>query len=140
MYARQSKASDIALKDINKALIIQFDTYMKVEKNLCQNTIIRYMKCFKKIINIGLGNGWIKINPFLGIKFREEKVVKDVLTKEEVLRIYNKEFSISRLERTRDIFVFCCYTGIADKKQREEKEGNRLIVRKECPLVALSAE
>lgn len=137
MYARQSKASDIALKDINKALIIQFDTYMKVEKNLCQNTIIRYMKCFKKIINIGLGNGWIKINPFLGIKFREEKVVKDVLTKEEVLRIYNKEFSISRLERTRDIFVFCCYTGLAfiDVHDLHESDffvdpnGNKWIIR-----------
>ena len=64
------------------------------------------MKCFKKIINIGLGNGWIKINPFLGIKFREEKVKKDVLTMDEVMRIYSKEFSIPRLERTRDIFVF----------------------------------
>ena len=113
MYARQSKASDIALKDINKALIIQFETFMKVDKNLCQNTVIRYMKCFKKIINIGLGNGWIKINPFLGIKFREEKVKKDVLTMDEVMRIYNKEFSIPRLERTRDIFVFCCWTFVA---------------------------
>ncbi|MCM0717707.1 site-specific integrase [Parabacteroides sp. W1-Q-101] len=137
MYARQSKASDIALKDINKALIIQFETFMKVDKNLCQNTVIRYMKCFKKIINIGLGNGWIKINPFLGIKFREEKVKKDVLTMDEVMRIYNKEFSIPRLERTRDIFVFCCWTGLAfiDVHDLHESDffvdsnGNKWIIR-----------
>lgn len=113
MYARKSNISDIALKDINNALIVQFDTYLKVEKNCSQNTVIRYMKCLKKIINIGLGNGWIKINPFLAIKFKEDKVKKDVLTTEEVMRIYNKEFSIPRLERTRDIFVFCCWTGLA---------------------------
>lgn len=136
-YARQSKASDIALKDINKALIIQFETFMRVDKNLCQNTVIRYMKCFKKIINIGLGNGWIKINPFLGIKFREEKVKKDVLTMDEVMRIYNKEFSIPRLERTRDIFVFCCWTGLAfidvyDLHESDffvDSNGNKWIIR-----------
>lgn len=113
MYARQSKAQDIALKDISNVFIVHFETFLKVDKDCCQNTVIRYMKCFKKIINIGLANGWIKINPFLGIKFKEEKVRKDVLTLEEVMRIYNKEFSIPRLERTRDIFIFCCWTGLA---------------------------
>ncbi len=35
--------------------------------------------------------------------------------------------------------LFPWFTGIEDKKRRKENEGNRLIVRNECPLVALSA-
>ena len=45
-----------------------------------------------------------------------------------------------RLKQVRDVFVFACFTGLEDKKQREEKDGNRLIFSGGCPLVSLSAE
>jgi integrase len=35
------------------------------------------------------------------------------LTKDELERIENKTFSIDRLERVKDIFLFSCYTGYA---------------------------
>lgn len=40
-------------------------------------------------------------------------MVKDFLTIEEVNTIRSKEFGIERLDKVRDIFVFCCYTGLA---------------------------
>lgn len=36
--------------------------------------------------------------------------------------------------------IFLCFWGIVAKMRKEEKEGNRLVVRNECPLAALSAE
>ncbi|MGE8536939.1 MAG: site-specific integrase [Chryseobacterium sp.] len=35
------------------------------------------------------------------------------LTKEEIQRIYEKEFASDRLNQVRDIFLFSCYTGLA---------------------------
>lgn len=65
------------------------------------------------MVNIAIANGWITVNPFAGIKFSEKKVVKDFLTIEEVNTIRTKEFGIERLDMVRDIFIFCCYTGLA---------------------------
>ena len=65
------------------------------------------------MVNLAIANGWINVNPFAGIKFSEKKVVKDFLTIEEVNTICTKEFGIERLDMVRDIFIFCCYTGLA---------------------------
>ena len=32
---------------------------------------------------------------------------------DEIMNMYQKEFSIKRLEETRDVFIFCCFTGFA---------------------------
>ena len=75
--------------------------------------MIRYMKCLKKVVNLSLANGWMTVNPFAGIKYAEKKVIREYLTMPEVNRLREKEFSIQRLEMVRDIFLFCCYTGLA---------------------------
>ena len=62
---------------------------------------------------MGIANGWITRNPFFGITFREEKVKVATLTFDEILSMYHKEFTIPRLERVRDVYVFCCFTGLA---------------------------
>ncbi|MDZ7606867.1 MAG: site-specific integrase [Cyclobacteriaceae bacterium] len=38
---------------------------------------------------------------------------KEYLTKEEVQKIRDKSFEIDRLDHVKDIFIFCCYTGLA---------------------------
>ena len=113
MYAEESKQPDIAMKDINNAMIKRYDTFLKTKKGLCQNTVTRYMKCFRKIINKGLANAWILVNPFANIKSVEVLVDKATLTPNEIIRIYKKEFEIERLQVCRDVFIFCCFTGLA---------------------------
>ena len=113
MLAEKSKVNDIPLKHLNGEMIRNFETFLKIKKKVAQNTMIRYMKCLKKVTNLAIANGWITVDPFAGIKFSEKKVVKDFLTIEEVNTIRSKEFGIERLDIVRDIFVFCCYTGLA---------------------------
>ena len=113
MFAQTDNAPDVLLQSINGNLILRFEAFLKVNKGCCQNTVIRYMKCLKKITNMGIANGWITRNPFFGITFREEKVKVATLTFDEILSMYHKEFTIPRLERVRDVYVFCCFTGLA---------------------------
>ena len=113
MMARKTKVADFPIKNLNGEMIRNFEAFLKIEKRVAQNTMIRYMKCLKKVVNLAIANGWITVNPFAGIKFSEKKVVKDFLTIEEVNTIRNKDFGIERLNMVRDIFIFCCYTSLA---------------------------
>lgn len=113
MFARQSNAKDIAINEVNRKMITDFETFLKVDKGVAQNTMIRYMKCVKKIINLSLANGWITVNPFAAVRFKEKVVIRDFLTMEEINRMREKEFGIFRLEMVRDVFLFCCFTGLA---------------------------
>ena len=61
---------DLPLSDFTGEVIRAYKVYLKTEKDLCQNTLIRYMKALKKITNRCLANDWIHKDPFAGIKFR----------------------------------------------------------------------
>lgn len=104
---------DLLLKEVKGELVREFEFFMKTEKGCQQNTVIRYMKCFKKVINLAIANEYITRNPFAGIKFHEVPVNKEFLTLEELNRLSEKKFEIDRLELVRDVFLFCCFTGLA---------------------------
>jgi len=113
MTLKQYRLKDIPLKEVNHAFIQDYIHFLKVEKNLSENTLIRYMKVIKKITNMSLANEWMTKNPFVNIKFHEQEVHKEFLTKEELKTLRTKEFDIPRLDLVRDVFLFQCWTGLA---------------------------
>jgi hypothetical protein len=54
-------------------------------------------------------------NPPAGIKFHEKEVVREFLTIDELMTIYQKEFTLPRLALVRDMFIFAAFTGLAFK-------------------------
>ena len=104
---------DLPLTEVNGELVRAFEFYLKTEKSCQQNTVIRYMKCLKKITNRALANEWITKDPFVGIKFHEKEVVREFLTMDELLTIYHKDFPLERIRIVRDVFIFAAFTGLA---------------------------
>lgn len=104
---------DLPLSEVNGELVRAFEFYLKTEKSCQQNTVIRYMKCLKKITNLALANEWIPKDPFIGIKFHEKEVIREFLTMDELLIIYHKDFSLERITVVRDVFIFAAFTGLA---------------------------
>lgn len=47
------------------------------------------------------------------LKLRIEPVDRGFLNKTELAKLAEKEFGTFRLEQVRDVFLFCCYTGLA---------------------------
>ena len=113
MMSRKTKVADFPIKNLNGEMIRDFEAFLKIEKRVAQNTMIRYMKCLKKVVNLAIANGWITVNPFAGIKFHEKEVVREFLTMDELMTIYQKEFSLPRLALVRDVFIFSAFTGLA---------------------------
>ena len=104
---------DILLSDVNGQFINDFDFYLKTVRKCQQNTSLKHLKNLKKIVRIALANDWIRKDPFFGIQFKREEINIEFLTHEELETLIHKEFAVKRLELVRDIFVFCCFTGLA---------------------------
>jgi len=107
------KTSDIDITKIDHAFIMDYDFWLRSVRKCANNTAVKYIKNFKKIIRLSIANGWITKDPFLGYKAKLKVVERPYLTKEEIQTIYEKEFASDRLIQVRDIFLFSCYTGLA---------------------------
>lgn len=105
--------NDISLKKIDYAFIMDFDFYLRADRKIGNNTTVKYIKNFKKIIRIALANDWIDKDPFVKYKGKVKEVQREFLIEQEINAIREKEFGIERLDHVRDIFIFCCYTGLA---------------------------
>lgn len=110
---KEYNVSDIALNDLEARFISQFDTFLKTEKNCAHNSAITRLKNLKKIINFALENEWISKNPFAFYRFRVDTVDPVFLTLDEIKKIFSKKITVKRLDQVRDVFVFCCMTGLA---------------------------
>lgn len=107
------KVSDFPIKQINHEFITEYEYYLKAVRKCSHNTAIKYLTNFKKIMRICLGNGWIDKDPFINYRFQLKEVEREILHQHELQAIADKEFATSRLEQVRDVFLFCCFTGLA---------------------------
>ena len=113
-YMKQAyRMADIPLKDITDEFIRGFEHYLKTNKPCSQNATVKYLKNLKKIIRLALANHWIVVDPFFEIRLRQTATNRAFFLEEEIKVLMNKEFTIPRLETVRDIFIFCCFTGLA---------------------------
>jgi site-specific recombinase XerD len=107
------KTSDIDITKIDHAFIMDYDFWLRSVRKCANNTAVKYIKNFKKIIRLCMANGWLSKDPFVGYKAKLKVVERPYLSKEEIQTIYEKEFASDRLNQVRDIFLFSCYTGLA---------------------------
>lgn len=107
------KANDFPVKDIDNQFINSFVYYLKTELNLSHNSALKYLAYLKKIMRVAFSNGWIEKDPFYNFKMKVEQIDREFLSKEEIIKIMEKDFFIARIEHVRDVFLFSCYTGLA---------------------------
>lgn len=116
--------TDIDIKNLDFEFITEYDYWLRSVRNCSHNTTIKYLGNFRKIINRCIRNGWLQRDPFLGFKMTKREVERVFLSKEELQRIRDKDFSTERMRQVRDIFLFCCFTGLAyaDVKKLQRSE------------------
>lgn len=109
-YLKSTGKTDIKLKDITPLFVENFQNYCL--KSLKTNTANKQLKMLKKILAFAVREGYLAVSPFQ-LVLREEKLKYDVLTKDEIIFLYEKKFIDNRIEQIRDMFIFQCYTGLA---------------------------
>jgi integrase len=105
--------SDIEISKLSYSFISDFEYYLKTKPKCNHNTTIKYLTNLRKIVNIGIKNGWLSKDPFFGFKMCKKEVIRDFLSEEELQTMTSKDFSNARLNQVRDIFIFSCFTGLA---------------------------
>jgi site-specific recombinase XerD len=104
---------DIDIKKVDHAFINEYEFYLRSERKCANNSAVKYIKNFGKIIRICIANRWLIYNPFLNYKNKIKTVDRVYLTTEELQDIATKDMATDRLTQVRDIFLFCCFTGLA---------------------------
>jgi len=108
------RQSDIGIRNIDYTFIKGFDFYLRTKYKKCSPVSSdKYVKHLKKIVLLSIGHKWLRENPFLLYKFTAKPTPRTFLTYGEIVAIANKKFSIDRLKHVRDVFIFCCYTGLS---------------------------
>lgn len=107
------KEKDRNLSNVKHSFATEFEHYLMIKDNLATNTLMKYIKMLKTVLNMCVANEWIPSNPFTNFKCTYTPPDRNVLTKEELLKLYEKEMPNKRLEEVRDVFMFACYTGYA---------------------------
>lgn len=107
------KVSDIEINKIDHAFITDYEFWLRSVRNCANNTAVKYIKNFNKIIKLCLANDWIDKNPFANYKSKVKEVERVYLSEDEIQNIIEKDFKTERLSLVRDIFLFSCFTGLA---------------------------
>lgn len=105
--------SDIELEKIDHAFICDYEFYLRSVRKCANNSAVKYIKNFKKIIRQCMANGWISQDPFANYKSKIREVERVFLTEKELQTIAGKKFVGERLSIVRDLFLFSCFTGLA---------------------------
>ncbi len=121
---KEHRSQDVPVKSINHGFIEGFYHFLLTQKECGNNSTIKYLRNFRKVIRIALNNDWIHSDPFKNISYRLEPIERVFLTQLELDIIYKKEFGNERLTRVRDVFIFCSYTGLAFSDVKRLRKEN----------------
>ncbi|MCT4590446.1 MAG: site-specific integrase [Carboxylicivirga sp.] len=109
----QYKHEDIALNQLRFSFITDLEHYFRTVRKCNNNTTYKYIKNFKKVINIAIRNEWLEKDPFAKYKASLVEVKREFLSNDELHKLESLKIRISRLDTVRDIFIFSCYSGLA---------------------------
>jgi integrase len=107
------KRKDIAMKELTEDFIRQFDIYLRTQVGLASSTIWMYTIPVKSTVTRAHCNGQLHRNPFAQYHISPNVKERQFLTEEELQRVISIELEDRAAARVRDIFVFCCLTGIS---------------------------
>lgn len=96
---------------ITKAVIMDYQASMN--QYLDYVTTNGYCQRVKTVVQFGIDNGRIKVNPFCGIHLRKGEKSIQFLTEDEVEKIRTTNFHNESLNRVRDLFVFQAASGLS---------------------------
>ncbi len=118
------QVEDIDIRKLDQHFIQQYAFWLKTAHKCNHNSTMKYLANFKKIVLIAVRSGWLPGDPFANFKMTKKTVIKQPLTEAELAIIIKKDYGNDRVNHVRDIFVFCCFTGLAyaDVKKLKRSE------------------
>ncbi len=112
------KSGDISLKYLNYNTIDELKTYilsnpLRPNDPCTNNGCMKHLERIKKIISWAYEMRFIDRDVFTSFKIKKKPFESKRLSWDQLQRIECRSFQNSMLSLVRDLFIFCCYTGMA---------------------------
>lgn len=116
---KRFKTTDMYLRELDYNFILKFEKYLRGyvptdhQRKMGNNTVMKHIERFRKLINLALKLGWIEKDPFINFKAHIIKTERGFLSSDELNAIEEKQFTLERLQLVKNLFVFSCYTSLS---------------------------
>ena len=113
------KNADVFLSSLNYQFITEFEFFLRtcepLDKSnpLTNNGIMKHMERLRKMVTLAYKMEWIPKDPFLQYKLKFKRKEMSFLSAEELDKFEHIELPKKIVARARDLFIFCCYTGLS---------------------------
>ncbi len=79
MLEKKYHCKDMSLKELNPVVVQDYKNFLMTDVNMCNNTAVKTMKTFRTVILYGIKLGVIHKDPFVGVHFHMNSVVRQLL-------------------------------------------------------------
>lgn len=106
------RKKDLNINTLKASFLTNYEYYLKTEKSLQQSTINKAIQRFRKVIKFAMAEDYLSKDPFILYRPIVKKKEVVFLTRTELKKIEDFTFSQERLQSVKDMFIFCCYSGL----------------------------
>lgn len=111
----QEFKKEVLFTDLTFEFVSSFDNYLQ-SKGYHLNTIAKHMKHLKRYINVAINKEYMDIQKYAFRKYKIKSIEGSHthLAPEELHKFENLQLTgrYTRLQKTKDAFLFCCYAGL----------------------------
>ena len=116
-FCRKKYSKALTVNDIDFNFLEKFKKYLSTERERRnnKNTIAKRLKILRTIVLYADNQGYIEKNPFKGYKIEQGKPREVALSANEYSKMCKVQLptnSCNSMKLTKNIFVFCCETGL----------------------------
>ena len=107
--------TDVSFNDLSFNFLCDLEHYMLVNK-YHRNTIAKHMKHLKRYVNVAINKEYMDIQKYAFRKYKIKSIEGNHthLSPEELNKMeeVNLEGKFTKLQKSKDAFLFCCYAGL----------------------------
>lgn len=111
----QEFKKEVLFTDLTFEFVSSFDNYLQ-SKGYHLNTIAKHMRHLKRYINVAINKEYMDIQKYAFRKYKIKSIEGSHthLAPEELHKFENLQLTgrYTRLQKTKDAFLFCCYAGL----------------------------
>ena len=127
-YLMQSQSTcNLPVSRINQEFLEGFLKFLRITKKNSHNSSSALMNCLKTILEEPVKKGVIRFNPFKDLPLSRKPVIRDYLIAEEIKKLQQLQDVSDGLRKSRDIFLFTCFTGLAYSDIKALKGSNIIV-------------
>ena len=105
--------SDIPFRELTHDFAEQFIVYLSTVRGLRSATVSQTLKKLHLLVHTAVRKGWISVHPFPDVWVVPQYRERRFLNEDEIRKIMDVRLPNYKTAVVRDIFVFCCFTGLA---------------------------